>query len=77
MKLELMSEKMYTEILRGVYYLFKEYSKNYLRVKESQAKYYTNNKDKYIQRQMKRYADPDEKQKIIKRATEWNRLHKV
>lgn len=77
MKLELMSEKMYTEILRGVCYLFKEYSKKYLENKACAKRYYEQNKDKYIQRQKERYADPEEKKKIIKRATEWNRLHKV
>ena len=72
-----MSDKAYNEILRGVCYLFKEYSKNYASSKKSQAEYYQRNKEKYIQRQMERYADPEEKKKIIKRATEWNRLHKV
>lgn len=76
MKVELMTEKMYNDILRGVHYLFKEYSPAYLKVKKSQAEYYTRNKERYIQRQSERYADPEEKQKIIKRATEWNRLHK-
>lgn len=71
------SEKMYNEILRGVCYLFKEYSKKYLENKACAARYYQKNKEVYIQRQKKRYEDPEEKEKIKLRASKWNKLIKA
>ena len=70
------TEKMYNEILRGVCYLFKEYSKKYLENKACAQRYYQKNKEVYIQRQQKRYEDPEEKEKIKLRATKWNKLIK-
>lgn len=73
-----MNEKQYTEILRGICYLFKEYSPAYLASKKSQAEYYQRNKDKYIKRQLERYhGNPEEKEKIKARASKWNQLIKA
>jgi hypothetical protein len=72
-----MNDKQYTEILRGVCYLFKEYSPAYALAKKSQAEYYLRNKEKYIKRQKERYHEnPDEKEKIKARASKWNKLIK-
>lgn len=72
-----MNEKQYTEILRGVCYLFKEYSPAYASVKKSQAEYYLRNKEKYIKRQKERYHENlEEKERIKARASKWNKLIK-
>lgn len=73
-----MNEKQYAETLRGIYYLFREYSPGYLASKKSQAAYYERNKEKYIKRQLERYhGSTEEKEKIKSRASKWNKLMKA
>lgn len=70
-------EVIYNEILRAIGTMFKERSAGYLRNREAQLNYYQRNKEAYLARQKERYANPEEREKIIRRAVEWNRLKRV
>lgn len=70
-------EVIYNETLRAIGTMFKERSAGYLRNREAQLSYYQRNKEAYIARQKERYADPEKREQIIRRAVEWNRLKRV
>lgn len=70
-------EVTYNETLRAIGMMFKERSAGYLRNRDAQLRYYQRNREVYLARQKERYANPEEREKIIRRAVEWNRLKRV
>lgn len=71
------AEVLYNETLRAIGGMFKERSAGYLRNREAQLRYYQRNRQVFIDRQKERYADPEKREVIIRRAVEWNRLKRV
>lgn len=71
-----MSEKEYTAVLRGVFYLFKEYSPTY--DAKSQKSYYERNREKVLARIKTKYQEDEAfRQKVKTTATKWNKIYKV
>lgn len=74
--MEHMTEKEYTATLRGIFYLFKEYSPTYSA--QAQKSYYQRNKERVLERMKNKYkTDETFRQKVKTTATKWNKIYKV
>jgi len=74
-RMEHMTEKEYTEVLRGVGQLFRQYSKNYYA--ESQKKYYQKVREARLEKMKERYATDEAYREKMKGAVkEWTWLYK-
>jgi hypothetical protein len=73
-----MNEVMYSNILRAIAHMFKEYSDQYVKAKLRQAAYYQRNKDKINKKSKEKYeSDPEYKAKKITQSVKWNKVLRV
>jgi len=74
--MERMSEKEYSEVLRGVSQLFRQYAKNYY--PEAQKKYYQKTREARLAKMKERYeSDEAYREKMKKTTKEWCKIFKV
>lgn len=75
MRLELMTDKQYWDVIRSVHYLFSKSAVNYARgyLKKAQKRYYEKKKEGILAKMKERYENDEEfRLKQIARAKEWN-----
>lgn len=80
MKLELMTDKQYWDVIRSVHYLFSKSAVNYARgyLKKAQKRYYEKKKEAILAKLKERYENDEEfreRQKV--RTKEWKARQKI